>query len=67
MSAASLATSAPESTEMPTSASRSARASLMPSPRKPTVCPLALSACTTLAFCSGVSFAKIVASASTFR
>ncbi|MCY1466669.1 hypothetical protein D9M71_850460 [compost metagenome] len=37
MSADSLAMSVPLSTEMPTSASRSAGASLMPSPRKPTV------------------------------
>ena len=38
-SAASFATSAPESTEMPTSAACSARASLTPSPRKPTPPP----------------------------
>ena len=37
MSADSLAMSVPLSTEIPTSASRRAAASLMPSPRKPTV------------------------------
>ncbi len=60
MSADSLAMSAPLSTEMPTSASRSAGASLMPSPRKPTVWPLACSVLSTRDFCSGVSLANTV-------
>ena len=65
MSAVSFAMSAPLSTEMPTSASRSAGASLMPSPRKPTVWPLACSALTMRAFCSGVSFANTVVRSTT--
>src|SRR6266508_3701471 len=39
ISAASLATSTPDATEMPTSAAWSDGASLMPSPRNPTTCP----------------------------
>ena len=67
MSAVSLAMSAPLSTEMPTSASRSAGASLIPSPRKPTVRPLACSALTTRDFCSGVSLEKIVVNCTASR
>ncbi len=58
MSAASLAMSTAESTEMPMSAARSAGASLMPSPMKPTTCPLARSVRTMRSLCSGVSLAK---------
>jgi len=45
---------------MPTSASRKAVASLMPSPMKPTVWPRPLSTRTTRAFCIGESLAKMV-------
>ena len=58
MSVASLAMSTAESTEMPMSAARSAGASLMPSPMKPTKCPPARSARTMRSLCSGVSLAK---------
>ena len=51
--AASLATSAAESTEMPTSASWSAIASLTPSPRKPTSAPRLRCARMMRDFCSG--------------
>lgn len=60
MSAASFATSTAVSTEMPTSASRNAVASLIPSPMKPTVWPRDLRARTTRAFCNGESLAKTV-------
>ncbi len=60
MSADSLAISVAVSTEMPTSASRSAGASLMPSPRKPTVWPWRCSDFTTRAFCSGDILANTV-------
>ncbi|MNT53599.1 hypothetical protein D3C72_1906910 [compost metagenome] len=58
MSADSLATSTAPSTEMPMSAARSAGASLMPSPMKPTTWPLACSACTMRSLCAGVSLAN---------
>jgi hypothetical protein len=60
MSADSLAMSAAVSTETPTSASRSAAASLIPSPRKPTVWPFARSVLMMRAFCSGETLAKTV-------
>ena len=60
MSADSLAMSVAVSTEMPTSASCSAGASLMPSPRKPTVWPSRCSERTTRAFCSGDILANTV-------
>ena len=50
MSADSLAMSTAMSTEMPMSAGFMAAASLMPSPIKPTVCPLSRRADTTRAF-----------------
>ena len=59
-SAASLATSVAVSTEMPTSASWRAIASLTPSPRKPTSAPSARCARMMRDFCSGVTRAKIV-------
>lgn len=59
-SAASLATSVAVSTEMPTSASCRAIASLMPSPRKPISPPSARWARMMRDFCSGVTRAKIV-------
>ena len=62
MSAASLATSVAVWTEIPTSASCSATASLTPSPRKPTVEPRARWALISRDFCSGVTRAKIVVS-----
>ena len=52
-SAASLATSTADSTEMPTSARWSATASLTPSPRNATSSPLRCAAATSAAFCSG--------------
>ena len=58
MSAASLAMSTALSTEMPMSAVRSAGASLMPSPMKPTTWPLPLSSRTMRSLCDGVSLAK---------
>ena len=58
MSEDSLAISAALSTEIPTSASRSAGASLMPSPRKPTVWPFCWNSRTSRAFCGGVSLAN---------
>ena len=58
--AASLATSAAESTEMPTSAWWSAIASLTPSPRKATSEPRLRWARMIRDFCSGVTRAKIV-------
>ncbi|KAF1036811.1 MAG: hypothetical protein GAK34_03287 [Delftia tsuruhatensis] len=58
MSAASLAMSTALSTLMPMSAARRAGASLMPSPMKPVMWPLARSACTMRSLCSGVSRAK---------
>ena len=60
MSAASLATSVAVSTEIPTSASWRATASLTPSPRNPTVAPSARCALMTRDFCAGVTRAKIV-------
>ena len=63
ISALSLAISTAVSTLIPTSASLKATASLIPSPIKPTVCPLACKVLTTLAFCVGLSFAKIDTSA----
>ncbi len=62
-SAASLATSVAESTEIPTSAACSASASLTPSPRKPTERPCLRAEVISFAFCSGVTRAKIVLSA----
>ncbi|KAF4503760.1 hypothetical protein G6O67_008561 [Ophiocordyceps sinensis] len=59
-SAQSLATLAPESTEMPTSAFLRAMQSLMPSPSIPTQCPAVRRLPTTRAFCCGVSLAKTV-------
>src|SRR6266540_1411623 len=59
-SAASLATSVAVSTEMPTSASWRAIASLTPSPRKPTSAPSVRCARMMRDFCSGVTRAKIV-------
>ncbi len=53
--AASLATSAALSTEMPTSAAWMAEASLIPSPRKPTTRPDRLQARSTRSFCCGVT------------
>ena len=53
MSADSLAMSTALSTERPTSAARSAGASLMPSPMNPTTCLLRCSACTTRFLCAG--------------
>ena len=61
MSAASLATSVAESTEMPTSAWCSASASLTPSPRNATAEPASRWARRMRAFCSGLTLAKIVA------
>ncbi|MNV54106.1 hypothetical protein D3C71_1462790 [compost metagenome] len=58
MSAASLAMSTALSTLMPISAARSAGASLMPSPRKPTTLPCARSSRTSRSLCSGVSRAN---------
>ena len=58
MSAASLAMSTALSTLMPMSAARRAGASLMPSPMKPVMWPLARSACTMRSLCSGVSRAN---------
>ena len=58
MSAASLAMSTAESTEMPMSAARNAGASLMPSPMNPTTWPLARKARTMRSLCSGVNFAN---------
>src|ERR1039457_4027721 len=57
--AASLATSTPFMTEMPTSAVCNDGASLMPSPMYPTTCPRALRARITRFFCSGDMRAKI--------
>ena len=57
-SAASFATSAPLSTEMPTSAACSAEASLMPSPRKPTTLPVLLRPSRMRSFCCGVTRQK---------
>ncbi|KAG1317686.1 hypothetical protein G6F63_015561 [Rhizopus arrhizus] len=62
MSAASLAMSTALSTLMPMSAARSAGASLMPSPRKPTTLPCARSSRTRRSVCSGVSRANTFAS-----
>ena len=62
MSAASLATSVAESTEIPTSAWCSASASLTPSPRNATAEPASRWARRMRAFCSGLTLAKIVAS-----
>src|SRR6266536_3268523 len=59
-SAASLATSVAVSTEMPTSASWRAIASLTPSPRKPTSAPSVRCARMMRDFCSGVTRAKSV-------
>src|SRR6478672_5844785 len=59
-SAASFATSAAVSTEMPTSAACRASASLTPSPRKPTDRPVRRSETIRRAFCSGEIRAKIV-------
>ena len=50
ISADSLAISTAVSTEIPTSASHIAAASLIPSPIKPTVCPFSRSVLTILAF-----------------
>ena len=58
MSAASFAMSTAVSTEMPMSAARRAGASLMPSPMKPTTCPLALRKHTMRSLCEGVSLAN---------
>ncbi|OQC07795.1 MAG: hypothetical protein BWX79_01810 [Alphaproteobacteria bacterium ADurb.Bin100] len=60
MSAASLAMSTAVSTEMPMSATCSAAASLMPSPRYPTTWPLPLSRRTMRSLCAGVSLANTV-------
>ena len=54
-SAASLAASTAVSTEIPTLASQRAGISLMPSPKKPTVCPFCSKADTRRTFCPGVS------------
>ena len=56
-SAASLAASTAVSTEMPTLASHRAGMSLIPSPKKPTVCPFCSKA-PSRTFCPGVSSAK---------
>ena len=58
ISADSLAISTAVSTEIPTSAWRKAAASFIPSPIKPTVCPLFWSNFIILDFWSGESFAK---------
>lgn len=47
------------STEIPTSASLMAAASLMPSPIKPTVCPFDFNTFTIRCFCNGLTFAKL--------
>ena len=60
MSDDSLAMSTASSTLMPTSARRSAGASLIPSPRKPTTWPLARRQAMTRSLCRGLSLAKIV-------
>ena len=60
ISADSFAISTAVSTEIPTSDSRIAAASLIPSPIYPTVCPLFLSASTMRAFWIGSIFAKTV-------
>ena len=60
MSAASLATSVADSTEIPTSAACSATASLTPSPRNTTSRSAARFARISRAFCSGLTRAKIV-------
>ncbi len=60
MSAASLATSVADSTEMPTSASCNATASFTPSPRNPTSTPVLRCSWMSRAFCSGEMRAKIV-------
>ena len=52
-SAASLTVSAAVSTDIPTSDSTIAGRSFIPSPKKPTVCPLARRVCTTCTFCLG--------------
>ncbi|EFR89488.1 hypothetical protein NT07LI_3813, partial [Listeria innocua FSL S4-378] len=56
---ASFVISAAVSTEIPTSAFLSAGASLIPSPRKPTVCPAFFSKPMIRDFCIGVNFAKM--------
>ena len=61
MSAEAFATSTAVSTLMPTSAAWSAGASLMPSPRKPTVCPRDWSAVMIRSLCAGETRAKSVA------
>jgi len=66
ISAASLAISTAESTEIPMSAARSAGASLMPSPIKPTTCPSPRSTRTMRSLCIGVSLANTVVSRATF-
>ena len=60
MSEDSLAISTALLTEMPTSAARSAGASLMPSPIKPTTCPFLRSTWMMCSLCSGASLAKTV-------
>ncbi len=60
MSAASLATSVAESTEMPTSAACRATASLTPSPRKATSTPVRRATLTSRDFWSGPTRPKIV-------
>ena len=67
MSAHSLATSTAVSTEIPTSAERRAAASLMPSPKNPTVLPSAFRAEITRAFCNGVTLTKRVVAETTLR
>lgn len=60
MSADSFAMSTAVSTEMPTSASCIAEASLTPSPKKPTVSPFDLRALMMRDFCNGETLAKVV-------
>ena len=60
MSALSLAISTAESTEIPMSDSRRAAASLIPSPRNPTVLLLFCRSWMISAFCIGVSFEKML-------
>ncbi|MNN37847.1 hypothetical protein D3C81_1518130 [compost metagenome] len=60
ISAASLAISTAESTEIPISAARSAGASLIPSPIKPTTWPCWRSSLTIRSLCNGVSLANTV-------
>ncbi|MOA56280.1 hypothetical protein D3C78_1802310 [compost metagenome] len=65
MAAASLAMSAAESTEIPTSAIRKEGASLIPSPRYPTTWPRCFKARMRRPFCSGVKRAKTLTRSTT--